>query len=115
MRVVLASLVEDDTVRSKFLDIFLDELDRTIHHVEVLLEGKRDTRDPSHYYANALRTLTLENLHKKQIALLRQWREETENGKHTQAATNEPEQGEQTLLSLLLSVNAIAGAIGHTG
>lgn len=102
MMKLYASLVDDERVRDEFLDLFLTELDRTTHHIEILLENNRETRNPAHYYANALRTLTLENLHKKQVALLRQWREESENG-------------EETLLSLLLSVNAIAGAIGHTG
>jgi len=102
-----ASLVGDERIREKFLSMLFNELDCTKDHLRHLLGEHREIEDTNEYYANALRTFTLENLHKKQVAMLRQWRSESSNG--------ESERAEKTLLSLLLSVNAIAGAIGHTG
>ncbi len=102
-----ASLVDDGQVREKFLELLFHELGRTRTLLEALLGENGEVDGAGRYYANALRTFTLENLHKKQVALLRQWRRDKANGDSGQA--------EQTLLSLLLSVNAIAGAIGHTG
>jgi phosphoenolpyruvate carboxylase len=43
----------------------------------------------------------------KQITLLRKWRDEK--------AQNMPDEAEETLLSLLLTINAIAGALRNTG
>jgi phosphoenolpyruvate carboxylase len=54
-----------------------------------------------------LRASILDHLHLKQISLLKKWRAE----KDAAGAT----EGDETLQSLLLTINAIAGALRNTG
>ena len=98
------SLVEDADIRERFHRLFLDELRRTREHVASLLNGDQDGIADQ---AMELRSSLLTNLHEKQVALLRRWRSER--------AAEQNEAADQTLIPLLMTVNAIAGAIGHTG
>lgn len=100
-----ASLVEDEALREKFLTLFLDELKATQNIMFDLLGREIMERRPQHYYSNMLRASSMENLHAKQVSLLRQWRKEKENG----------QEEDTTLIRLLTTINAIAGAMRNTG
>ena len=102
-----AALVEDQSIREKFLNLFLDELKRTREILQDLLERPIEERRKQHYYSNELRTSLLNVLHKRQITLLKEWRE-TKNG-------GDNNESERKLLHLLMSINAISGALRNTG
>ncbi len=100
-----ASLVPDEQLRDKFLNIFLIELQKTREAMYEILGKEIEDRRPQHYYSNVLRTSTMKHLHAKQVSLLAEWRKEKESGN-----------GEgSTLISLLTTINAIAGAMRNTG
>lgn len=99
-----ASLVGNADVRERFLQRFLDELRRTREHVATLLNGQQ-AEIPGH--ALELRSTLLANLHEKQVALLQRWR--------AALAAEQSDEADKPLIPLLMTVNAIAGAIGHTG
>lgn len=100
-----ASLVPDETLRDKFLNLFLLELQKTRDIMLALLGRTVEERRSQHYYSNVLRASTMKDLHAKQVSLLRQWRAEKEDGN-----------GEgPTLIALLTTINAIAGAMRNTG
>ena len=99
-----AELVEDAPLRNRFLGMFLDERQRTIDHLTRILDDKND---PLQYRLDAIRGDLLKPLHEKQIALLAAWREQAKYGRSAK--------GDEMLQSLLLSINAIAGAMGFTG
>ena len=102
-----AELVADEAIREKFLTMFLDELKRTREILQDLLEQPIEARREQHYYSNVLRTSLLTVLHKRQITLLKEWRE-TKNG-------DDSGETERKLLHLLMSINAISGALRNTG
>jgi len=54
-----------------------------------------------------LRNSLIEDLHRSQIRLLKEWR--------TLVKSDDSQQSDKTLVSLLLTVNAIASATGQTG
>ncbi len=100
-----ADLVEDAAIRDRLLTLFLTELERTRDNLYALLGRTTEERRAHFYYAHQLRVGILGDLHRKQIDLLRHWREA--------GSPNEPDN--ETLLALLVTVNAIAGAMGYTG
>ena len=100
-----ADLVEDKSLRQRFLTIFLDELNLVKNHLALLFGRKFEERRRNHFYSNQLRSLLMETLHKEQISLLTKWRKEKEEGKPA----------EKTQVELLLTINAIAGANRNTG
>lgn len=100
-----AELVEDEGIKNKFLAKFKSELGLIKKHLEILLEQDFKNRRAGHYYSNQLRFSLLKELHLKQISLLKKWR----SGKE------EIDQARQTHVDLMLTINAIAGAIGTTG
>jgi phosphoenolpyruvate carboxylase len=102
-----ASLVEDEKLRNRYLKKFLDELALTRNTMQLLLGEGIEKRRPQHYFSNILRASILNDLHRKQIALLRQWR--------TEKRMQETEKAEESLVSLLMTINAIAGALRNTG
>ncbi|MGB0526011.1 MAG: phosphoenolpyruvate carboxylase [Flammeovirgaceae bacterium] len=99
-----AELVEDPAIKERFLNKFRNELKLMSTHLDELLEDEFKVRRPNHYYSNQLRFSLLKTLHLKQISLLKQWR----SGK------KEVDQA-KTHTDLMLTINAIAGAIGTTG
>ncbi|MEQ8881354.1 MAG: phosphoenolpyruvate carboxylase [Cyclobacteriaceae bacterium] len=101
-----ASLVQDKTLREKFLKVFLDELKLTRDMLMELLEEDIDKRRKNHYYSNQLRASMMTHIHKFQVKLLRKWRTEKEDN----AA-----EADETLKKLLLTINGIAGAMRNTG
>ncbi|MCB0646079.1 MAG: phosphoenolpyruvate carboxylase [Saprospiraceae bacterium] len=102
-----ADLVHDEKIKSKFLKLFMDELSTTRSELESLLQNPIEVRRKNHFYSNMLRASTMTVLHHKQINLLKKWRNEK------QIEMNE--EADQTLISLLMTINAIAGAMRSTG
>jgi phosphoenolpyruvate carboxylase len=102
-----ASLVEEDAVKESMLTIFLDEFNKTRKMLDLLLDVDFADRRKNHFYSNVIRAEAMKDLHKKQVALLRYWRMQKQNEDNTAA--------EATLVSLLLSINAIASAMRTTG
>lgn len=100
-----AELVEDEAIRERFLQKFLKELSLISKHLEVLLASEFKERRQANYYANKLRASLLADLHEKQIDLLKKWR----------SGQEEADQAKLTHVDLMLTINAIAGAIGATG
>ncbi|MFY0686321.1 MAG: phosphoenolpyruvate carboxylase [Cyclobacteriaceae bacterium] len=100
-----ADLVQDKVLKDKFLNLFLDELDRTQNHMNELLGKGIEERRVNHHYSNKLRASVMGILHDRQIALLKKWRTERE-------VNNEiPE----THMELMLTINALASAMRNTG
>jgi phosphoenolpyruvate carboxylase len=102
-----AYLVKDKKLRDRYYNLFHEELTKTRKALLDLLNKSIDDRRPQHYYSNILRASILDALHHKQIYLLKKWRSDTysnDNGKK-----------EALLLELLLTINAIAGALQNTG
>lgn len=102
-----ANLVSDPAIRKKFLNMFLTELKKAKEMLRDLLEEDFEKRRKQHYYSTLLRADMLQSLHKKQIELLAKWREEKEN--------EDFEKAEKTNIDLLMTINAIAGALRNTG
>ena len=102
-----AELVNEEAIRGKFFTLFTNELRLVKKHLDALLSGMEQSRPASNPEAIALRSSLALPLHRKQILLLKQWREEKNN--------NQQKEAENTLLSLLLTINAISTAVGYTG
>jgi len=102
-----AALVRDDAARETILGLLLDELQRTRKMLDQLLEAPFERRRVNHFHSNLLRARAMRELHSSQVHLLRVWRQ--------QQAAGDMDAAENTLLNLLLTVNAIAGAMQHTG
>ncbi|MDX2191374.1 MAG: phosphoenolpyruvate carboxylase [Bacteroidota bacterium] len=103
-----ADLVEDDKVKKEILDLILGELSKTRKMLEILFPTPFATRRSQHYYSNLIRSKGMEILHKNQIYQLKKWRQ-------LKAIGTEGAETEKILLSLLMSINAIASAMRNTG
>lgn len=102
-----AALVEEEDIREEILDLILKEFNRTKKMLSLLFEKNFDQRRSHHYYSNILRAEAMNDLHMDQIELLKRWRKI-----NTQPNT---EKAQKLLKELLLTVNAIAGALRNTG
>ena len=100
-----AKLVEDKPLATKYFQVFRDELINTRESLNKILGKPIEIRRKQHYYSNVLRASILDHLHLKQISLLKKWRGQKAN------TTDD----EETVLGLLLTINAIAGALRNTG
>ncbi|GJM28833.1 MAG: phosphoenolpyruvate carboxylase [Cyclobacteriaceae bacterium] len=99
-----AELVVDEELRQNFLSKFRDELGLIRSYMVDLLGKSFQERRKNHFYSTQLRASLMDILHRKQVALLKEWRsDKTQN------------QSEETQLDLLLTINAIAGANRNTG
>ena len=94
-------LVDDDNLRTEFLDRILDERRRTMAILEEIYGGPLEVRRPNIARTLELRAPALRLLHERQIGLIRKWRTRTDD--------------ESLLSDLLVTVNAIAGGLGSTG
>jgi phosphoenolpyruvate carboxylase len=101
-----AELVEKPEVRNTILNLLLSELEKTRQLMQELLGRPMQERRKNHFHSTALRAEALDILHKNQIENLKQWR--GFNGKNQ-------EEKNKLLNQLLISVNAIANAMGTTG
>jgi phosphoenolpyruvate carboxylase len=102
-----AGLVTDDSVRAAFFPRIVAELDRTKKTVANVFGRPSHERRPRFARSTGRRSDALEVLHRRQIALLKDWRQ--------QVADNRPDAAENTLIDLLQTVNAIAGGLRTTG
>jgi len=102
-----AALVTDEGLRERVLGLILAEHARTRRMLEVLYGGPLAERRPRIQRLLDLRQEGLRELHRQQLALLREWRQRRATGQEAQA--------EPLLLDLLLTVNAIAGGLRTTG
>ena len=100
-----ASLVNDKATREKFLTLFIDEFKKTKNALQDLLDAGIEKRRVQHHFSSVLRASIMNTLHTKQIALLKKWRAESEKSG----------ENDDTLLSLLMTINALAGAMRSTG
>lgn len=103
-----AGLVTDEACREAIMSLILHELELTRRHIDELFGRPFDARRTSHFESNLLREQALAPLHSTQVHLLKIWREQ-------QRQHAAPEVTESTLLTLLISINAIAGALRSTG
>lgn len=103
-----ANLVEDDDTRVTILTKIKSELEKTRRMISLLFNKPFDERRSHHYYSNILRADALKDLHYCQLNLLKKWRE-------AKAKNPDSDESKSLLSQLLLTVNAIAGALRITG
>ncbi|MFW6277478.1 MAG: phosphoenolpyruvate carboxylase [Prolixibacteraceae bacterium] len=101
-----AGLVKNRKVKESVLELLLSELVKTRRLMQELLGRPMKERRKNHYYSTGLRAEALTILHKNQVNNLRQWRE---------LGKGNLEEQDKLLHQLLISVNAIANAMGTTG
>ncbi len=101
-----AQLVSNEKVRNNILNVFLTEFEKTQELMKELLGRPMYQRRKNHFYSTGLRAEALYILHKNQVKNLKLWRS-LESG--------DEDQNENLLKELLVSINAIANAMGTTG
>jgi phosphoenolpyruvate carboxylase len=101
-----AELVDDKNVRETVLQLLLAELNKTQKRMHELLGRPMKKRRKNHFYSTGLRAEALDILHKNQVKNLKLWRN---------TELTDPDEKEKLLKELLISVNAIANAMGTTG
>ncbi|MEZ5104101.1 MAG: phosphoenolpyruvate carboxylase [Draconibacterium sp.] len=106
MMKMYSQLVEDKNVRESVLQLLLTELNKTQKLMQELLGRSMKERRKNHFYSTGLRAEALDILHKNQVKNLKLWR--------NPELTNSEEK-DKLLKELLISVNAIANAMGTTG
>lgn len=102
-----AQLVDDAAIRERIYDIIVAEWDRCETMIDKLFGRPRAERRPRMMKTLAMRDRGLRHLHRRQIALLKEWRSARAAGDDAAAEAMVP--------SLLLSVNAIASGLRTTG
>ena len=100
------SLVNDKALAARFGDLLINELNLTRRHLNNLLGLEIEERRKNHHYSNLLRASLMKFLHEKQVSLLRDWRK--------MKLENHPET-EKIQVELLLTINALSGAMRNTG
>lgn len=84
----------------------MDELALTRRHLATLLNRPIEDRRKGHHFSNLLRASLMKPLHEKQVQLLKTWRAQ-------KAAGETPDETIQT--ELLMTINALSGAMRNTG
>ncbi len=102
-----AGLVTDEKVRAAVLPRIHAEFERTKKTVAEVFGRPSQERRPRFARSTGRRAGALEVLHMRQIALLKEWRQ--------QVADNRADMADNTLIDLLQTVNAIAGGLRTTG
>lgn len=102
-----AELVEDAEVRERQFRIVLDEYERSENMIDAVFGTPRAQRRPRLIKTLDMRARGLRRMHERQIQLLRQWRKHRADG--------DDEAADSIFPTLLLSINAIAGAERTTG
>ncbi len=98
-------LVEDEEIKKRFESLFMNELSLTRQHLENLIDQPIDKRRKNHYYSNLLRGSLMRPLHEKQVSLLKKWRKMKAENENT----------DKIQVELLLTINALSGAMRNTG
>ncbi|WP_129125287.1 phosphoenolpyruvate carboxylase [Geomonas oryzae] len=102
-----AGLVQEDGLREPILAAIHAEYRRTVRVLEEIYGGPLAERRPAVHVPLARRADALRVLHERQIALLRQWRQE--------GMRQNREMSQELLFRLLETVHAIAAGLGTTG
>jgi len=101
-----AELLDDEQLRTRLMGVFLAELKLVKLHFMTLLGRPFEERRPNHFYSNTLRDSIMEFLHLKQLLLLKKWRKAKNEGNENAGIIHK---------ELMISINAIAGAMQNTG
>ncbi|GFO62546.1 phosphoenolpyruvate carboxylase [Geomonas paludis] len=102
-----AELVRDPAIRQPILGAIGEEYRRTVRMLEEIYGGSLAERRAAVHSSLARREDALKVLHERQIALLRQWRQD--------AVRKDSAMSGGLLFRLLETVNAIAAGLGTTG
>lgn len=102
-----ANMVEDQSLREKFMGHIEREFELTKSLVETVYGGSLADRRPNIQRMMNLRSRGLRVLHQQQIGLLKMWR--------SYHRMNQTQAADQLIPQLLLTVNAIASGLGTTG
>ena len=102
-----ASLVRDEALRDRFMQIIVAEFERTRDLLTELYDGDIRQRRPRMAKTLEIREAPLKVLHQQQVDLLREWRGLVQSGKDNEAEAMFPR--------MLLSINAIAAGLRTTG
>jgi phosphoenolpyruvate carboxylase len=102
-----AALHNDEANRNKFLQLILNEYELTKKHYSTIYGKELKEARPTISRILERRSKALLPLHHLQVKEIRNWRKLNEEGKSEDAA--------KKLVTLLLSVNAIAGGLRTTG
>lgn len=101
-----AELVTDKKVKSKFLNLILDDFEEGKLHLDALLGDSVNVRRTGQLNIMNIREKELKVLHKLQIDSIKEWRKLKE--------TDDPK-ASQMLLKLLHVINALSGGLRNTG
>jgi phosphoenolpyruvate carboxylase len=101
-----ADLVPDQTVRQELMSLILSDFDSCVRQIDKLMGAPAEARRTTRLENNKLRREALAMLHQIQIGSISRWRETREK---------DPAKADQSLLMLLLLVNALAGGLKSTG
>ncbi|WP_269523994.1 phosphoenolpyruvate carboxylase [Coraliomargarita parva] len=99
-----SNLVEDDTLRSRFMEPINQDMELAHKHLQHLFVAPIEERRPNLVNTTQRRNKALEGLHFYQIELIKEWR-----------SNGSVKEDETTLNRLLLTVNAIASGLKMTG
>ncbi|MDN3204429.1 phosphoenolpyruvate carboxylase [Algoriphagus sediminis] len=99
-------LVEDQVLRTKFADQFKKELALVKDHMSYLIERPFSERRKNHFNSNQLRASLMQSLHEKQVSILKNWRK---------AKDSDDKLAAKLQVELLLTINALSGAMRNTG
>jgi phosphoenolpyruvate carboxylase len=102
-----AGLVEDAALREELFGIVAAEFELTRRMLERVYGGELGVRRPGIRDSLEMRAAPLRVLHREQVTLLREWRTLRARGENVETVA--------LLNELLLTINAIAGALGATG
>lgn len=101
-----AQLVKNPVVRAAIMDQIMNELKKTRAYLEALIGRPMEIRRKNHFHSTAFRAEIMDVLHKNQIEILENWRQDNYDSE---------KEKEKDLNLLLMSVNAISNAMGTTG
>jgi len=102
-----SNLVKNEEIRDRYYNRIAEEHRKTEDMINQIFGAPRDARRPRMEKTILMRDDGLRFLHRRQIALLREWRKRREAGND--------EEAEAMLPSLLFSINAIASGQRTTG
>ena len=102
-----SSLVEDESLRDRFMKIIVAEFNRTRELLTELYDGDILKRRPRMAKTLENREAPLKVLQQQQVSLHREWRQLIQSGGEAEA--------EALLPRMLLSINAIAAGLRTTG
>ncbi|TVR81646.1 MAG: phosphoenolpyruvate carboxylase [Rhodospirillales bacterium] len=107
MMTLYADLVEDSTIRERFMTLIRAEYQKTEQALGTIFGGPLSERRPRIHATLNLRREGLRPLHRQQIQILRQWRK--------QRGIADDRLVEELESQLLLTLSAIASGLGATG